>query len=422
MAKLRVGRGASVRDVRRANQSILLRRLFFDGPVSRQELVGETGLSSGTVTNVIAALIAQGLVIEAGREDSEGGRPRVLLQVAPERGVVIGVEVGETHVRVEAFDFRLTKIATADRAVGDDDRNPQWVVETVASGLAEVLAAIATDESAVLGIGIGISGIVDQGPNPLVHAPTLGWEDVPLAAMLRSRLEMPVIVDNGAKTLGQAEMWFGAGRGLRHAAVALLGTGVGAAIFTDGHLYRGSHSSAGEWGHTPIVVAGRECRCGSRGCLEAYVGGLALAERWAAARGGAAWNAGDQEAAIQDLAASLEGNQRAKEFIAEVCEELGAGLASLVNLFNPERIVLAGWVGLQLGPLILDAVTARTRAYALRQPFEQVEIVLGEIGPDAVAFGAATLVVDAILAGELPVSVEPSAAEARFRRRDSVVA
>lgn len=416
MTKLTTRRGATVRDVRRANRSVLLRRLFFDGPVSRQELVADTGLSSGTVTNVIATLIAQGLVIEAGREDSDGGRPRVLLQVARERGVVIGVEVGETHLRVEVFDLRLEKIAAADRAVGDGDRSPQWVVDSIATAIGETLAAIPVDEPAVLGIGVGVSGIVDQGLSPLVHAPTLGWEDVPLAAMLRSRLDLPVIVDNGAKALGQAEMWFGAGRGVRHAAVALLGTGVGAAIFTDGQLYRGAHSSAGEWGHTPIMVAGRECRCGSRGCLESYVGGLALAERWAAARGGAPWNAGDQEAAVQDLVASLETDPRAAEFIAHVSEELGAGLATIVNLFNPERIVLAGWVGLQLGPFILDAVTARARAYALRQPFEQVEIVLGQVGPDAVALGAATLVVDSILAGELPISVKRSAAEAASSR------
>lgn len=369
--------------------------------MSRQDLVDETGLSGGTVTNVVNDLIREGLVVEAGTEDSDGGRPRVLLQVARERGLVVGAEVGETRVRVEAFDLGLRKVSGVERPVDGAYREPERVVALIVDALDEALSSAGADPATVLGIGVGVSGIVDQGPNPLVHAASLGWEDVPLAAMIRSRIDAPVIVDNGAKTLGQAEMWLGAGRGARHAAVALLGTGVGAAVFTDGRLYRGAHSSAGEWGHTPIVVGGQACRCGSRGCLEAYIGGLAIAQRWAAARGPRSLQGSDQEAAVRDLAALCGHDEAADALLAEVAEQLGAGLATLVNLFNPERIVLQGWLGLVLGPVLLDAIRTQTRAYALARPFSQVEIVLGELGPDAVALGAATLVVDAILAGDL---------------------
>jgi predicted NBD/HSP70 family sugar kinase len=388
--------------------------------MSRQELAEETGLSAGTVTTVIGRLIEQGLITEAGTEDSEGGRPRILLEVAADRGLAIGIEVGETRVRVEAFDLALQKVGAADRAVAPGYRDPEGMVDLIAEALGEVLRGVDSDPSAIWGIGVGVSGIVDQGANPLVHAASFGWHDVPLAAMLRSRFDVPVIVDNGAKALGQAEMWRGAGRGARHAVVALLGTGVGAAVFTDGNLYRGSHSSAGEWGHAPIMVGGRACRCGSRGCLEAYVGGLAIAEQWSVLRGEQAWNPGDQEAAIADVIASMGKLPQADQLVGEVATNLGAGFATLINLFNPERIILSGWIGLALGPVMLDQVRAQTKAYALQPPFEQVEIVLGELGPDAVALGAATLVVDQILAGGLPASAGGPRLGAGVRTRSGV--
>jgi predicted NBD/HSP70 family sugar kinase len=240
--------------------------------------------------------------------------------------------------------------------------------------------------------------------------------------MLEARFDAPVIVDNGAKTLGQAEMWLGAGRGARHVAVALLGTGVGAAVFTDGRLYRGAHTSAGEWGHSPIVVGGLSCRCGSRGCLEAYVGGLAIADQWSAIRSGPSASPDDQEAAVRELVASLGKVPRADELAARFAEHLGAGLATLINLFNPERIILSGWIGLELGPSLLEAIRAQTAAYALERPYSQTEIVLSELGPDAVALGAATLVVDQILVGNLPITSDRHGSVSRSSRRIDVPA
>ena len=145
-------------------------------------------------------------------------------------------------------------------------------------------AAVPTDD--VLGIGVGVFGTVEQGREATVHAQTIGWEAVPLERMLRAGTALPIYLENGAKTLGQAELWFGAGRGVQHAVITLVGSGVGAAVITNGAISRGVTSSAGEWGHTCMVYDGRACRCGSRGCLEAYVGAEAVLDRWKAARGG----------------------------------------------------------------------------------------------------------------------------------------
>jgi predicted NBD/HSP70 family sugar kinase len=209
--------------------------------------------------------------------------------------------------------------------------------------------------------------------------------------MLAAGTDIPIQVDNGANTLGQAEMWFGAGRGATDAVVALVGSGVGAALVTGGLSYRGTRSSAGEWGHTTIVYGGRRCRCGAEGCLEAYVGAEGVLERFQFANEGRPAEGGDEEAAFIGLLDSVGTSEVAAQVVEDTIGYLGAGFANLVNLFNPERIVLGGWSGLLLGERYLPELREAVGRHALHQPYAQVSIELCELGRDAVALGAATL-------------------------------
>ncbi|MFD1933621.1 MULTISPECIES: ROK family protein [Nonomuraea] len=383
----------TVRDLRRGNRAVLLRALYFGGPASRQELTGSTGLSAATVSNVTGDLLAEGVIVEAGQVESDGGRPRVLLRVNPEHGYAIGVDVGETHVRVELFDLAMTERAKADYALRPARHEAELVARHILAGIDVVLAEAGVGRERVLGVGIGVPGIVEQGPESVIHAQTFGWESVPLGALLRQGTDLPLFIDNGAKTMGQAELWFGAGRGARHAVVALVGSGVGANIVTDSDTYRGATGSAGEWGHTTVAVGGRRCRCGSLGCLEAYVGAEGILGRHVEAGGAIA--TGDEQTA---LAALLEDDSpAARRVVEETVTFLGAGLGNLINLFNPERIVVGGWAGLLLGRRHLPALREAAGRHALALPFGQTTIELGELGPDAVALGAATLVVESFL-------------------------
>jgi len=427
----------TTRDIRRQNRSALLSKLFFDGPRSRLELSQLTGLSSATVSTVTAELIDDLLVVEAGQVESNGGRPRVLLRVDPAYGYVIGVDVGETGVAVELFDLSMRRRATVFRPLASARPTPAAVVAEVVAGIAAVLTGVgwlpdadgATDLIApksvdianIIGVGIGVPGIVEHGDVVLVHAPTIDWNAVPLATMLAEHgLTAPVFIGNGAKTQAQAEMWFGAARGARHAVVALVGSGVGAAVITDGEPYQGFSSSAGEWGHTMLVYGGRACRCGARGCLEAYVGAESILDRYAevrrsgsAAAGGdevdwaAAIDEVDEAAAIAALIRAAgkapAGDSVEAALIAETIGYLGAGIGNLVNMFNPERVVLGGWAGLALGNALLPQIRAAARQHALAHPYGQVSIELSQLGTDAVALGAATLPLAEFLAkGEDP--------------------
>ncbi|MFJ9822914.1 ROK family protein [Streptomyces sp. NPDC101160] len=505
---MRATHGRTVRDLRRENRTAVLQRLYFDGPASRLSLGPATGLSSGSVSNVVAELVAEGLVEEAGSVDSAGGRPRTLLRISAGSGCMIGVDVGETRVRVELFDLTLTELARTERPLAVESRAPHdryevgLVVGHIRDGIAEVLRAADMDPGRLLGVGVGVPGIVAHGGagsgagrgvgaavdvrsgagsggragglvgaggvigaggavgagggsgdrtggvvgagagsgdraggaggvwadrgNPgaggdgaVVHGQTIGWDAVPLERMLREAVDLPDSVpywiDSGARTLGQAELWFGAGRGAHSAVFVLFGSGVGACVATD-PLGPGR---ALEWGHLTVRVRGRRCRCGARGCLEAYAGAEAMLERWREAGGRPPAGADEETALAAMLAAAhpADGSGSGPDATAlavldETAEYLGAGFADLINLFQPERILVGGWAGLQLGDRFLDQVREHAREYALPYPAARVTLGLGTLGPEAVTVGAAILpLADFFARGGR--RAEPGAAEAQ---------
>ncbi|MEU9888835.1 ROK family protein [Sphaerisporangium sp. NPDC051011] len=389
----------TVRDLRRGNRAVLLRNLYFAGPASRHELSRLTGLSAASVSNVTGDLLAENIIVEAGMVDSDGGRPRTLLRVNREFGYAIGVDVGETHVHVELFDLDMNMHAKAGFTLRSAQHDVDVVARHILAGIDAVLASAQASPEHVLGVGIAVPGIVESGPDTLVHAQTFGWDGVPLGAKVRAGTSLPLYIDNGAKTMGQAELWFGSGRGFRHAIVLLIGSGVGAGIITGGLTYRGANSSAGEWGHTKIAVGGRACRCGARGCLEAYIGAQGILER-----AGMSAEIESEQAALGDLVRS------GAPVVRETIDYLGAGLANLINLFNPERIVIGGWAGLLLARHELVRIKAAVAENSLSQPYQTVSIVPGRLGADAVALGAATLVVDEFLLGAIPQATDGSPA------------
>jgi predicted NBD/HSP70 family sugar kinase len=382
----------TTRDLRRHNRAALLSSLYLRGPVSRLELVAESGLSAATVTNVVSELIADGVVAEAGSVESDGGRPRTLLAVRPGFGQVVGVDVSETHVEVGLFDWALGTLGTVRHPLVGTRLDPDEVAGLVRTGIAEVLEG--GDPDAVFGVGIGVPGAVRDGG--IVHAPTLGWSGVNFADLIHPHIQAPLHLDNRARTLGQAETWRGAGRGAERAIVALLGVGVGAAVATAGRSHPGITTS--EWGHTVVKAAGAACRCGSHGCLEAYVGVEAVVRRYAALAGKEPVIGDESDAELARIVAEAQGGGPAADVLAETGEYLGIGIANLINLLSPDRVVLSGSAGAIMGPAILPAVRDAVSRHALGYLVERTEVVLGRLGPEAVALGAATLPIAELLA------------------------
>jgi predicted NBD/HSP70 family sugar kinase len=381
---------ATVKDVRRRNRALILREVLLNGPTSRSEVGAATGLSAATVTNVMNELIAEGSVHEGGYLDSDGGRRRAIVAIAADAALVVGADVGETRIQVEVFDLGLTRLASRAYPIKGRRIDVAEAADAVVAQVVSMLAELGTDTGRVLGLGVGVPGIVEElaTGGPVVHAEVVGWHAVDFAGFAEE-LGVPVFIDNGAKSTTQAESWYGSARGVDHAVMVLVGEGAGAGIITDGRLYRGSSSSAGEWGHTKISLDGPHCRCGSSGCVETFVGASALLEQW---RGpDETWLGRETEGVEAILRAWRDGEVAAQRAVAGLVRHLGLALSNLVNLYNPQKIIVGGWFGDRIAAELLPELRIAVRAFSLEQPGNEVVLERSLLGPEAPALGAATL-------------------------------
>ncbi len=390
---------STVLDVRRMNRSTVLRRIYLSQSIHRQELSQYSGLSSATVTHVVAELLQDGVVIESGIEASQGGRPRSILTINPHYGYFIGVEIGETLLHIELFDLTLHKLGTVSYTLALDENLPDQMVQHIYQGVQATLAEAGIPLEKVIGIGIGVGGPVERAEQVSVYIPSWGWRRVPLASLLEERFHLPIYLDNAAKAMAQAESLFGAGQEYEHVAVLLVGIGIGAGIMVNDSLYRGAVNTAGEWGHTTIELDGRLCRCGSYGCLEAYVGapGIIARLREIAPQSLLLQNNDQEHIVTMIVDAARSGDPAAILVLKDTAHYLGVGIANLINLFNPQLIILGGWVGSAIGAYILPELRQIIARYALKLPLSVTRIELSQLGQDAVAMGAAALTLEQFL-------------------------
>ena len=393
--RVAVASPATVSDVRRRNVSEALRNVIRSGRTTRATLAAECGVSVASATNLVGDLIAEGLIVEAGVTSSRGGRPVTMLQPNPSGAYFIGADVGERGVAVELFDLAMTRVDREFRGGRTEEQ-----IETIGEDLDAALDALRARHPVawerLVGVGLALPGIVetDADGRQILYAQSLGWPPVDTADLVSQQVR--IFAENGAKTQAMAELWNGAARGLDEVLVVLLGRGVGLGVVSGGSLAHGLTSSAGEWGHLKIQRGGRVCRCGGRGCVEAYLGADAILAIWREAGGrpdGSGWRA------IGDLLdADRAGDPIAVGVVEELVATLGSALGGLVNLTNPARIVIGGWVGLRLMETLASRIEAATRAESLVRPGSQFDLRASAFGGDTVAFGAALMPLEALVA------------------------
>jgi len=310
--------------------SAVLGLLSSRGPSSRAELARSLGVSAATLTHVTRDLLSRGLLTELEHVASNGGRPARLLGLARPVGTAVGAKVAVDHVAVVEVGL--------DAQIRDSDEHPfDAFAPDALDRLGHLLAGVLAERSDVLGVGIGLPGSVDAQATGSVTAPTLGWTEAPVGALLRSTLGVPVLVENDVNTLAVAERLYGVGRDHASYVVVTIGRGVGCGIVVDGEVYRGSRGGAGEIGHIPVSDDGPGCRCGSRGCLEAHVGQDALLQT---AR--AAGVVGPDEGIAALRRAAESGDPRACQLYRSAGAVLGRALAGVVHTLDPEIVVLLG--------------------------------------------------------------------------------
>ncbi len=384
---------ATVTTLRQQNRAAALQFVLQAGETTRAELAQHCGFSSASAANITAELIEDGLISEVGSVASRGGRPISLIAPRADGAYAIGVDVGERGVAVELFDLSLAMVDREFRG-GRQEESPDDIHRDLTEAIAELRERNRERWPRVLGIGLGLPGVVETEADgsQVLFAQSLRWEPRPIPLDLDP--DLPVFADNGAKTQARAELWYGAARGIDDAVVALLGRGVGLGIISDGELEHGAFSSAGEWGHTKIRFGGALCRCGQRGCVEAYLGADAILAAWQS-RGGTFDGSGWQ--AIGALLTAALTDVEAASVVDDVIEALGAALGSVVNLTNPERIVIGGWVGMRLMEHHSERIAAAVRRNCLDRLGEQFELVPATFGGDTVALGSALMPIRALI-------------------------
>lgn len=314
------------------NRSAILAHLGAQGPASRADLARVLGLSPASLTQLAKDLLAEGLIVELDHSPSQGGRPARMLGLAATGARAIGVKVVADHVAFVEVGIDGAVLRSASEPY---DAAASTFLADLAGLLARFIAG--GGSTRLLGVGVGVPGSVDRQGSGLVDSAQLGWNQAPLGATLRRELGLPVIVENNVNALAMAERLYGIGR--RHSSflVVTIGTGVGSGFVVDGVVLRGSTGGAGEIGHTPVVEGGPLCTCGNSGCLEAVIGEQALV-REARARG----ILGERGGMPALRAAADEGDARAAALFGEAGHLLGRTLAGVVQLLDPEVVILLG--------------------------------------------------------------------------------
>ncbi|MFB7012728.1 MULTISPECIES: ROK family protein [unclassified Streptomyces] len=317
-------------------ETAILALLLAESPLSRVELARRTGLSSTAVTKAARPLIDDGYLHELPPERTApgAGRPVNPLAVTPDREFVVGVKISADTLFGAVCDLRARMRTTASRPLGD--RDPAAVCGLLADLVAELLDADPKYRARTRHLGIAVSGDVDRPRGRVRYSVLPSWRDVPLADTVAAATDLIVTVENDVKAITAAEHWFGEGIGTEYFALVTIGAGIGSGIVINGELVAGAYGVAGEMGHISIDPAGPRCHCGQVGCVEAIASSDAVL---AAIRSATDDPDLDFDGAVQ---LARGGDPAAQGAFARAGHAIGVGIATLVNLVGPERVVVTG--------------------------------------------------------------------------------
>jgi glucokinase-like ROK family protein len=389
--------------LRQINLSTVLTQMRQNAPISRAALAEITGLNRATITRLVRELIEHGFVRETGFQSVRAGRPSILLQLDPEAGCIIGAEIEVKFGSVILTDLAAHVLWREEVDFGDNDE-PEAVLNSISQLIRRACSRAAETNRHVLGLGISLPGLVDVSSGVLLFAPNMRWSDVPVRQWLEKEFDIPIYIDNKANMAALAESYFGSARGSEYVLYINITAGVGAGIVLNQRIMPGVSGLAGEVGHMAINPDGPNCNCGSRGCWETYVSALAVFRR---VREAILDGAESQLAeVVRDgferitiplmVEAARQGDRVALDSFEETGYYLGVGLANLINTFNPQKVVLGGYVT-QAYEFLLPVIQKTVQERALRWPREAADIVVATYLNDASLMGAVATVYGQIL-------------------------
>lgn len=350
---------AEHRGTRDTNLNRLLNLIRLKAPVSRPELAVASGLSPATVLALTNELNERGLVIETGTASAPRGRRPALLEIDPAGCYAIGLMIREYETVGSIINLHGSIVASLHWDLRLNEQGDE-VVERIAELVRELIARNEVASGRIIGVGCAVSGYVDSQSGICVDSWQLGWHDFALGPLLAKRLGIPVLVSNNVTCISCYELLFGRGQIYQTFLTVALGRGLGLGIVLNGEIFSGSTGGAGEFGHTVAVMDGRRCECGNQGCLEEYV-----AHRGVLATYRELLNAGgftEARPELEQLLDSSSGDQLATLALQKAGRLFGAGLATVVNLFNPACIIITG-EGIEYGERFFEPARQTLREH-----------------------------------------------------------
>lgn len=381
---------------RESGRRRLLDQIRRTGPVPRIELSDATGISRATVTTITAELLQNGLISEVPRESPEPegrrGRPRVDLKIRGAAHFVVGAKISNHRLSLVLLDFSGTQIGTLETEMTQAVFEPQDLADTIVNAVEQLAQSAGCSFQDISGVGVGIAGIVDATRGFVYWSPSLTKRNVEFGKVLTETLGLPAFIDNDANLVAVAEQAFGLGQAHSDFIVVTIESGVGMGLVIGNELYRGTRGCGAEFGHTKVHLDGALCRCGQRGCLEAYVADYALLREAMTVPG--ADPTADPGKRIEELLSSAKaGEATAKSIVDRAGRMFALGLANLVNIFDPQLIILAG-EQMQFDHLFADAVIAEMRKSIVQIDKAPPEVVIHKWGNLMWARGAAAYALD----------------------------
>ena len=382
--------------VRTHNAAVVLHQLRLHAPLSRADLAKRIGLNRSTVSSIVTQLIHAGLIQETCRQTDKLGRPGLSLAINPGGGCVVGVEIDSTGVRVVLTDFTAKSVWR--RSVQVDEGEPQETYLSCAEEFVrQALFQAQVEGLRVLGVGVALPGLVDVHRGELCYAPSLHWHDVPFRARWSKRFGLPILIENNANAAALGEYTFGVAQNVPNFIYIGAGATMGGGIVINGELFRGRGGFAGEMGHMTLDPNGVLCSCGRQGCWETLVGPdqvVAHYRRRSPQQAARVLGAGGEESDFAKIVRAAEADDLAAEAVMqEMGQNLGIGIANLVNIFNPQLVVLGGHYSLA-HETVIPMIKETIKRHSLFPMRTSLSVLPSQRGVDDSILGAVALVLD----------------------------
>lgn len=374
--------------LKKVNRVRVMNYLNNHGPTSRAQLARSTGLDGKTITNICNNLLSDRLIIPQKLVLGLRGRPPEVLSINNDAAFAIGVDFGAQQVTGLIIDIG-GNVKTRIRREYDFPGSKDFLLKEIEAIITELLDTIDLEtRQKIKAIGLCVPGLINKSAGIVVQSVNIhGFHDVPIVEFIQKRFSFDVILEEASRTMALAEMWFG-DRTRKSFLCIDLGYGIGMGIIENGVLYQGANGRSGEIGHTIVQPGGHKCRCGKRGCLETIASGRALGEK--ASEMGITQPCPEKRTAKAVYESAKAGNTKAQEILKQAGQYIGIAIANVINLFDPQAVLLNGGL-INAGEMLINPLKETVAQHSISSSDLPCDIEESKVGLDASVLGAAML-------------------------------